>query len=178
MKPIIFAAAAATAATLAAAPAFAQGLNPVTGYGNLGVAHVDAGSQNFTTLGGRLGARFGNYFGAEAEGAFGVGSDKETIAGIPYESKLSHSVAAYGVGFIPLSPQLDLFVRAGYGNTKTKVSTPTASASGGGDSWNFGGGAQYFFNGANGVRLDYTREEFTHSPDHANVWGASYVRKF
>lgn len=178
MKRIILAAAALTAASLAAAPAFAQGLSPVTGYGNLGVAHVDAGSENFTTLGGRLGARFGSYFGLEGEGSFGVDGDKGTVGGVPYTSKLKHQFAGYAVGFFPASPKLDLFVRAGYGNTKAKVSTPLASVTGDGDSWNFGGGAQYFLTAKDGVRVDYTRQEFTHGPDHANVWGASYVRKF
>jgi outer membrane immunogenic protein len=178
MKSHILATAALAAMTLAAAPAFAQGLSPTTGYGNLGVGHVDAGSQNFTTLGGRLGARFGNYLGLEAEGSFGVDGDKGSIGGVPYESKLKHALGAYAVGYFPVTPQFDLFARVGYGNTKIKTSTPSAAITADGDSWNYGGGAQYFLTAKDGVRADYTRQSFRHGPGHANVWGLSYVRRF
>ncbi len=178
MNKQLFAVAAASVAALAATPVFAQGLNPVSGYGNLGVAHIDAGSANYTALGGRLGARFGNYLGLEGEGTFGVDGDKGTLAGAPYETKLKHAFAGYVVGFYPVTPKFDLFARVGYGTSKVKVSTPLASGSDDGDSWNWGAGGQYFFTAKDGVRADFTRQSFRHGPDHANVWGASYVRKF
>jgi hypothetical protein len=47
------------------------------------------------------------------------------------------------------------------------------------DSVNYGLGAQYDFNGKDGVRLDYTRYDAQDRGDpNSNVWGVSYVRKF
>ena len=40
------------------------------------------------------------------------------------------------------------------------------------------GTGQYSFDGKNGVRLDYTREQFQDKGGDANVWAVSYVRKF
>lgn len=127
---------------------------------------------------GRLGARFGRYLGVEGEAGFGVHSDKDTLAGVPYRSKLKHTFAGYGVGYLPVTPKLDLFGRVGYGDTKFSVSSAGTKFSDGRTSWNYGGGAQYFLTDADGVRVDYTRQSFIHGPGHANVWGASYVRKF
>jgi hypothetical protein len=174
----IFVLAAVSAAALTAAPAMAQGPSPVGAYGNLGGAHITSGGDNFTALGGRLGARFGNYLGVEGEGAFGVDGAKGTAAGVPYKSSLSHSFAGYAVGFVPVTPKFDLFARAGYGTTRAKVETAGTSVSDSHDSWNYGGGGQYFFDAKNGVRADYTRQDFRHDAGHANVWGLSYVRKF
>jgi opacity protein-like surface antigen len=156
----------------------AQGLQPVTAYGNLGYSFVDAGSANLGAVTGRLGARFGQYLGLEAEGALGVKDDKTTISGTTVKTDLKHSVAAYAVGFFPATPQLDLFARVGYGNTKVKASVAGSSVSEDGDSWNYGGGAQYFLTPNDGIRAEYTRHSFTNGPGHANVWGVSYVRKF
>jgi hypothetical protein len=179
MKNIIVAAAGAAALGLAA-PAMAQGLQvqPVTAYGNLGYSFVDAGSANLGAIHGRLGARFGQYLGLEAEGALGVDSDKSDIAGTTVKSDLKHSVAAYAVGFFPVTPQFDLFGRVGYGNTKIKASAAGVSASDDADSWNYGGGVQYFLTAKDGLRGEYTRHSFTNGPGHANVWAVSYVRKF
>ena len=178
MNTKIFAAAALAVASLAAAPAFAQALGPVQGYGNLGAAHISAQGNDYTTLGGRLGARFGSYLGLEGEAAFGVDGDKGTLAGAPYSSKLKSAFAGYAVGYYPVTPKFDLFARVGYGTTKFNLKTPGLSVSDSNDSWNYGGGGQYFFTARDGVRADFTRESFTNGPGHANVWAASYVRKF
>ena len=51
------------------------------------------------------------------------------------------------------------------------------SASDSAESWNFGVGAQTFFDGSNGVRVDYTRQEFNDG-GHANVFGIAYAHRF
>ena len=179
MKTIIIGA-AALAAFAIASPSFAQSesARTMTGYGSLGYSQFDAGSADVGAAMGRLGLRFGRYLGFEGEAGFGVRSDKDTLAGVPYRSKLKHAIAAYGVGYVPVSPKLDLFGRVGYGETKFSVASAGAKIRDGRTSWNYGGGAQYFLTDADGVRVDYTRQSFTHGPGHANVWGASYVRKF
>ena len=178
MTRMIFASAAAAALCLTVAPAMAQ-TAPLTGaYGTLGYSHVDAGDVGLGTVQGRLGYKFHPNFAVEAEGALGVDTDSARIGAVAYDAKVKHSVAAYGVGIVPLGDKLELFARGGYGNTKVKVSAPGLAVSGDGDSWNYGAGAQYAFDGRNGVRADYTRHDFRHNGGSADVWGLSYVRKF
>ena len=82
------------------------------------------------------------------------------------------------MGYAPLSPNTDLFARVGYGTSRVKVAVLGASAVADGESWNFGVGAQHHFDRTNGVRADYTRQEFRGSSVHANVVSMSYVRRF
>jgi opacity protein-like surface antigen len=175
---MIAAAVAASAAAFAAMPAAAQSLSP-TYYGNLGYSFVDGGSNaNFGAIHARLGARLHRYFGAEAEGAIGVDGDRTTVSGVSVRTKLSHSVAAYAVGFLPVTSQFDLFVRGGYGGSRVKASFANTSVSDSDGSWNYGAGAQYSFDGKNGLRADYTRHDFGKGGGDADVWSVSYVRKF
>jgi outer membrane immunogenic protein len=179
MKSMIAAASAAALAAFAA-PALAQDATPVSGpYVNLGYAHADTSGANFETFGARLGYRFGSYLGVEGEGAWNLSGD--TIAITPTTNahvKLSHEYAAYGVGFLPLNPNTDLFARVGYGTTKIKASAAGVSAADDGESFNFGVGGQYHFDGSNGLRLDYTRQEFTHGNGHSNVFGIAFTHRF
>ena len=113
----------------------------------------------------------------------------QTFGGVSADTKVSlhDQEAIYGVGFLPLGDQFELFGRVGYGHQGAKVSA-TATGAGGpvtvsqkiaGDSWNFGGGGQWFWDTKNGLRADYTREEFTpRDSGHADTWAVSYVRKF
>jgi hypothetical protein len=178
MYRTLIAAASVAAIGFAAAPAMAQ-TAPLSGaYGTLGYSHVDAGDAGLGTVQGRLGYKFTPNLAVEGEGAIGVDTDSTTFAGTTYDAKVKHSVGAYAVGIVPLGDKLDLFVRGGYGNTKVKVSLPGGAVSEHGDSWNYGAGAQYFFDGQNGVRADYTRHDFRHDRGAADVWGVSYIRRF
>ena len=174
--------AAATISVLAvSAPALAQPAAPQnTGlYGNLGYTNFGHSDVDLDALQGRLGYRFNNYVGVEGELAAGIGSDKTDVApGIESKTKLKHQEAIYGVGFLPLSPQWDLIGRVGYGNTKVRTKVGGASASDNEQSWNFGVGTQYHFDGKNGVRADYTRQEYEGDAGHADVWSIGYSRRF
>ncbi len=179
MKAFLIAAASLTAsvATLAlAAPASAQTApySGVSWYGNLGYTDFNPNNANVSAITGRLGARFGQYFGVEGELSGGIGDSHIDGASV----HLQNQEAIYGVGFLPIAPNADLFARVGYGGADYKVSANGGDFHGNLQSWNFGAGGQYFFDHANGIRLDYTREDATnHGPD-ANVWGVAYVRKF
>lgn len=179
MYRTLAAAASVAALGLAAAPVMAQ-TAPATGaYGTLGYSHVDDGDLGLGTAQGRLGYKFHPNFAVEGEGALGVDSDSRTIAGATVDTKVKHSAAAYAVGIVPLSDKLDLFVRGGYGTTKARATTGAVSITDSNDSWNYGAGAQYFFDGMNGVRADYTRHDFRGAGNgSADAWGVSYVRKF
>jgi hypothetical protein len=180
MKSLI--ATASIAAAALAAPVFAQAQDApsVNGaYGTLGYANTHSGGADLGAIQGRLGYRM-NWLGVEGELSGGVKSDHVAVApGVDARVKLSHQEAIYGVGFVPLSPKFDLIGRVGYGHTKVTASAAGARAAARGDSWNFGGGAQYRFDGVNGIRADYTREEFQRTGGgHANVWSVAYTRRF
>jgi hypothetical protein len=180
MKVLIAAAAATAIAALSPAIASAQTATSGTSfYGTLGYADTDLDNVNLGAIQGRLGARFGQYFGVEGEVSGGVKSDKVDVGGTDVKVKLDHQEAIYGVGFLSLSPNFDLLARVGYGHTQGSGSVSGVSATAKGDSWNYGVGGQYTFDGVNGIRVDYTREAFqSHSADDANVWSVAYVRKF
>ncbi len=184
----IMLAAVASSLALASAPAFAQTAPPVNGvYGNLGYSHLDPNGAGINAITGRVGGRFMNYFGAEAEGTFGVGHSNDSIGGLPAQTQLGHSLAGYAVGFFPVSPSFDVFARIGYGNSHINTTYGGAVAAGSPagtlvhtsvDSVNYGAGAQYFLTPTDGIRGDYTRMDYRHGYGHANVWGLSYVRRF
>ena len=177
MKIILAAASAAALCALSGA-ALAQ-TAPTGVYGGLGYADVHSDNVDLGAIQGRLGYRIMPYAGIEGEAAFGVKKDDVTVAGVTGRAKLEHEAAIYGVGFLPLSDKADLLARVGYGNTKVKVSALGSSASADGDSWNFGVGGQYHFDGKNGVRADYTRQEFRgDNSGHADVWSLAYSRRF
>jgi hypothetical protein len=183
MKALITAASALALAALLPAVASAQTAGPATSgttfYGTLGYADTSLDHVDLGAIQGRVGARFGQYFGVEGELSAGVKSDKVNVApGTDVKVKLESQEAIYGVGFLPLSPNFELLARVGYGHTEGSGSVAGVSASAKGDSWNYGVGGQYTFDGKNGVRVDYTRENFNSSSDDANVWAISYVRKF
>jgi outer membrane immunogenic protein len=178
MYRTVLTAVSAAALCLVAAPALAQSA-PLSGaYGTLGYSHVDADEAGLGTVQGRLGYKFTPFLGVEAEGALGVDTDRVVVGGVPVDAKIKRSVAAYAVGSFPIGQKLELFARGGYGETKLKVSAPGVSVVGAGESWNYGAGAQYFFDGQNGVRADYTRHDFRDNGGAADVWGVSYVRRF
>jgi hypothetical protein len=179
MKNLAFAAAAATIAVGVASAASAQTLQAPAFYGNLGYSFIDGGSDaQLGAIHGRLGAQLHRYFAVEAEGSFGVDGDSAVIGGLPVRTKLRHSAAAYAVGVLPVTPKFDLLVRGGYGASSLRVTSGAVSVKDSEDSWNYGAGAQYSFDGKNGLRGDYTRHDFGNGYGHADVWQISYVRKF
>lgn len=194
MKAFMVAASAAVVVCAVPAIASAQTDTRPTGvYGTLGYANTNDTDANLGTIQGRLGYRFNDWLGVEGELAGGVKSDdvSTTVGGasVTGKAKISHQEAIYGVGFLPLGTNFDLLARIGYGNTRAKVSDVTVvggggvvtglSGSGDGDSWNFGVGGQYHWDTQNGVRVDYTREEFRgDNSGHADVWAIAYTRRF
>ncbi len=184
--PVVFLAAAAEAQTFA----------PVGWYGTLGYSRLDGDQLTLGAVSGRVGARFGSYFGVEGEVNVGVNQDHFTyvppcsgpicaIAIFRVKSRLSNSEGMYAVGYLPVAPDADLFVRAGYGFAHYSASQAFFN---GFDeqSFNYGAGAQIFLDDANGLRLDYTRQAIAQDTrpgreaigNNADVWSVSYVRRF
>ncbi|MBL8553452.1 MAG: porin family protein [Phenylobacterium sp.] len=175
-------AAASLAAIAAAVPAAAQAQDAATtnagAYVNLNLGIGSYGSADVKVIQGRAGYRFNDWIGVEGELATGLDSDKDTISGVRVKQTLKHEAAAYLVGFAPIAANTDLIARVGYGTTKAKVSAAGVSASDSNESFNYGVGAQHRFDGVNGVRADFTRQEFNNGGGHANVWTVGYTRKF
>lgn len=199
----LFFAAAAAAAICAAAPAlaFAQDSAATTdtgAYANLGWSHVTTNGASTEGIQGRLGYRFMPFLGVEGELRGGLSTGHTTVnytSGTPPVTtsintgiKQSLAGAGYVVGFVPLmSNRFDLIGRVGYGWSRYEVS-PTGVPSGHANEHGirYGAGAQYLFDGANGVRVDWTREHMSNFDvpaglavnNHADVWGVSFVHKF
>ena len=157
MKKIVLAA-AALAAMAVTAPAFAA-----TSSSNLSVGYTDISGSgyNFGVANVRYGWTSGNW-GVEGEAGTGVKSD----GGV----KISSEFGGFLTGQVEASPNFDLFARAGYA-TFSAGGTGSGSNSG----FAYGVGAQWFFDMANGVRLEYTNYDLGSS---TSTYGISYVRKF
>lgn len=165
MKKLIMAAAAA--ACLVATPAMAGDIGI---YGSLGLSHADADNDtSFEAVTGRVGARFTPNLAVEGEASYGF--EQDSLDGVIYELKSDYGV--YGVVLWPMTDNADIFLRVGTGNTTIEVGGEDMDNNG----VRYGAGAQFFFDGANGVRVDLTRFNLDDDID-ADVYTVSYVRKF
>ncbi|CAN5262120.1 hypothetical protein BH10PSE2_BH10PSE2_02700 [soil metagenome] len=173
---------ATAALSLFAVPAMAQTLQSPTYYGTLGYTQLqDHDGQSNGDLGavtGRVGAKLTPYLGVEGETSFGVGHDDVQIAGVDGKVEHRYDVAAYGVASVPVTSNIDLFARVGYGVTELKASALGVSASDHLQSVNYGAGVTYNLDAQNGIRADYTYRDFTHDEGSADTYGLSFVRKF
>lgn len=157
-------------------------------YGNLGWSGVDAQNSWTHSITGRIGGRFGRYVGVEGELSAGLSTDHKTVAGNSVGVKQTLAGAAYGVGFLPLGTNFDLLGRVGYGASRFNVEPAgLANYRATEHGVRYGVGAQYFFDGANGVRADWTRHDLGNFRDpggsfpggrKADVWSVSFAHKF
>jgi hypothetical protein len=167
----LFAASAAIALLATAVPAAAES------YGNIGYTSVDAGDATVGAVTGRVGWRAG-YFGVEGEVSKGVKDDSSSVAGVTTDTELDYQYAGYVTGTVPVTPNLDIIGRVGYGQTKIEETTAGVSSTDKADSINYGVGAQYSW-GMNGIRGDYTRHDYRGSgAGDGDAWSVAYVRRF
>jgi outer membrane immunogenic protein len=167
------------AGSVLAAPLFAQAQTSTEIYGSLNYGQTRTRGADTGAIQGRVGAKLTPNFGVEAEAAGGVDDDKVYTPGGPATVKMEHQVAGYAVGYLPVTPNIDLLARAGYGTTKFKTNNPVATEfDGSRDSWNYGVGAQYKFDDKNGIRADWTKSEYTKSDLSSNTVAVGYVRRF
>lgn len=164
MRRVLAAAAIAALGAAAAAPAMAQQDVSYTGvYGNLGWSQTDREGAKTQSIEGRAGYRFNRYLGVEAEvkGGLSTGHSDFNLGAGPTGAGLKQTLggAGYVVGFLPITHKFDLLARVGYGASHYDVSA-TGSPNFGftENGLRFGGGAEYFFDGRNGIRADWTRE--------------------
>lgn len=175
MRNILIAAAAVSAI---AAPAVAQSVQSPSYYGTLGYSQLDGSQGDLGAVTGRLGAKFTPNLGVEGEVSVGVKNEDINLGGVDVRLKHRYDAALYGVATVPVTPQFELFGRVGYGVTEIEARAPGVSAREDGDSWNYGVGANYFIDGQNGVRGDWTRRDFRDGGGEADVYSLNYVRRF
>lgn len=171
---------AATVAVATAALALPALAAPPTGYATFGYTHLDSDNASLGQVDGRMGLRLGRHVGVEGELGTGVKGDDVTVGGVKTEIKAQPNAAAYAVGFLPVSDNLELLARVGYGAQRTRIETGNVGRTETDHSVNYGVGAQYFFNGgANGVRADYTRRDVSDERgDDTNAYSVAYVHRF
>jgi opacity protein-like surface antigen len=180
MKTIVIAAAVAALAG-AAAPAFAQTLTAPQGYGGIGYTGLDPNGHDLGEITGRLGLKFSPYWGVETEIGTGVSNSKFTnAAGNPATLSEQPSIAGFAVGYYPVTPKFDLLARVGYGETDLRIVDAAGRHENTSPEIAYGAGAQYFLTSEDGIRVDYTRRDFSEAsaPKDMDTWQVGYVRKF
>jgi len=169
---------AASALALLALPAAAMAQDDPRGYATLGYGQVETDQATLGVVTARAGWKVLPYAGAELEASVGVEDESFDVSiDGPGTIELKHDVAAYAVAFLPIGEHVELFARAGYGSTSIESSVAAVTVRGDGESFNYGAGASVFY-GANGLRADWTRKDFTDNGGEADVWSVSYIRRF
>lgn len=167
MKAIL-AAAAAVSVLAVAAPALAES-NFSIGYSQNSIGNIDLGSVD-----ARFGYRAWNWLGLEGELGLGVNDDTDSTPP-PTKVELKTNMAAHVTGTLPVNETFNVFARVGYAKTEVESGGVDFDASG----MSYGVGAEWFFSGDNGVRLDFTKRDYEDDfGDDADVWSLSYVRRF
>ncbi|RYG13411.1 MAG: porin family protein [Caulobacteraceae bacterium] len=170
---------ATSALLLAVLPAAAHAQDETRLYGSLGYSAVDTDQADLGAITGRLGYKVLPWIGVEGEASFGVKDEgyDVSIGGSSGAIELKQDFAAYAVAFLPLGDNFEVFARAGYGSTAIEATSEGVTAQADGESFNYGLGATAFFRN-DGLRVDWTRRDFTDDAGEADVWSVSYVRRF
>ncbi|WP_426040576.1 porin family protein [Brevundimonas sp. TWP2-3-4b1] len=170
---------ATAAISLFSVPAMAQTVSSPQWSGSVGYTVLDGDNVNLGAITGRVTARLHPNFAVEGEASIGVKDDDITVAGVNGSVEHDYDAALYAVGVVPVSPNLELFGRVGYGTTSIKADIAGVSAQEDGESVNYGVGGTYYLNAQNGLRADWTRRDFTDdNGGEIDTYGVSYVRRF
>lgn len=86
----------------------------------------------------------------------GVNDDKQTVAGTNFSSKIGHTAGLYLKPKVDPMPNLELFARLGYADTRLELAGPAGSYSQTRGSLSYGAGLTYSF-GRVYTGLDYMR---------------------
>lgn len=144
-----------------------------TGTFSVGASQAEYGDLKFTaaTLRGTL--NLTRHFSVEGEASWGL--DGDNVGGVDVD--LNYNMGAYAVARFPIdNDRIVFFGRAGYTRTEIEASLLGFAASGEDEAWAYGVGGEFYIDEQNGLRLDYTRIDYT--GEDATYWGVSYVRRF
>lgn len=150
-------------------------------------------SSNIIMATGRLGYRLHENFAIEGEAGFGLGGGDDfsrvipvgvggTIANVDTNIGLNvdNYYVAFGRAILPVSDQVDIFIRGGYGTAEPEAEVIASfggvvaegSVSDNASGFAYGIGGQFNFTPKDGIRADYTRLE------DAGIVSIAYARRF
>ena len=147
-----------------------------TTYGNVGYQALSGDDVTLGSIVGRVGFDLSDYFGLEAEASFGVVDDEVTIGATDIDVSADFGFGGFLVGRLPLDNGSSLFARVGYASVTIEGEAGGITASEDLDGFAYGIGGNFIFDGANGVRLDYTRLDG--DGGDGDAYSIAYVRRF
>ncbi len=173
--------ATALAAFLAMAPAAVAQDSGLYGDIGLGQFSYESGALDIaaTMIQGRVGYDFNDYFGVEAELAFGLDGDSVNssdfgfVPNVSVDVDVNNTAAVYGVLSTANTNGFEFFGRLGFLQAEIKGSSGGFAVSADGEGFAYGLGAKYYFDDLNGIRADFTSIE----SEATNV-SIAYTRKF
>jgi outer membrane immunogenic protein len=169
---------AVAAVAAASTPALAQSAAEPRGYGSLGYTQLEGDAPSVGAVTGRLGVDLNRWLAFETEASIGVKDNDFAVAGVEGTREHVWDAAGYVVGKAPIGDRINLFARGGYGHTELNSQLAGVETDIGGDSWNYGAGAEVALGGQTGLRADWTRRDFREGDRDADAYSLSLVRRF
>lgn len=145
-------------------------------YGGLGYTQYDAEDVDVGGATVRGGYKFTPHFGVEGEASFGIEGDTADVLGTPVDVDLDDQFGVYGIGFLPVGQNLELFARAGYATIDAEGSVGGFTAGADEDGLGAGVGAQWWLTDNFALRGEYTR--LASDDDGINAYALSGVWSF
>lgn len=142
-----------------------------------GYTFIDVDDVDFDAVSFRAGYDFTDYVGVEGQLDIGLGDETVRVGAGTADVSLDYAFGGYVVGRAPIAENANLFGRIGYVTAQAEASAAGVTFSDDDDGFAYGVGGEWFFDGYNGVRVDYTRIDFDTAGD-ADTFGISYVRRF
>jgi hypothetical protein len=154
-------------------------------YGNIGYSYLDGDTINLGGPTAKIGWKSSTPLGVEAEGS--IGTDKDTTSKGASATRIAMQTqwAGYVTASSNVGETFEAGVRVGYGTMQIKE-TPGATFTGTPfvnhedlNSWNYGFFGQWVYDGTSGLRLDYTRMNFSdNGVKDINRYTISWIHKF
>lgn len=142
-----------------------------------GYTYVDIEDLQFDAVSLRGGYDFTDFIGVEGQLDIGLGDETVRVGATNVDVSLDYAFGGYVVGRAPIAENANLFGRIGYVTAQADASAAGVTFSDDDDGFAYGVGGEWFFDGRNGVRVDYTRIDFDNA-DAADTFGISYVYRF
>ncbi len=118
---------------------------------------------------------FNENFGLEGQVNFGVNDETVTIGGVTADVDLDYGFGGFGVYRFQASDNFNILARAGYVHAEVEASASGITVSEDDGAFAAGLAAEWFLDGRNGVRFDYTYADYDND---TSFYGVSYVRRF
>ena len=125
----------------------------------------------------RGGYDFTQNFGVEADILFGVVDETVNAFGTDVDVSADIGFGGFGVARLPLGENnSNLFIRAGYGTLNIEGEALGVTVAEDVDGFAYGLGGEFYFDGVNGVRVDYTI--YDGDDGDLDTYGIHYIRRF